>query len=238
MWRAGAPEDTIPRGGRTFRPTGFGVAATPGYTVAVETPDTELLTRWRAGDRAAGTDLFRRHFPAVRRFFRNKTAAQDVEDLVQRTFAGLVESTTELHEGATFRSFLFAVARNQLYKFLRDRGRRDGRHDDDVGVSSIHDLGISPSAAMAAGQALELVQAALQRVCIDHQVVLELFYWENLQGPEIAESLGIAPATVRTRLFRARHALEEALAALLAERAQPQAGLDVEQLMLELRASM
>lgn len=203
----------------------------------MEPDDTTLLASWRAGDRAAGTDLFRRHFPAVRRFFRNKAAAQDVEELVQRTFTGLVESTTELHEGASFRSLLFGVARNHLYKFLRDRGRREGRHDD-VGVSSIYALGISPTGALAADQALELVQSALQRVCVDHQVVLELFYWENLPGADIAASLGIAPATVRTRLHRARQALEEAIAKLMNERAQPTAAVDVPQLMLDLRASL
>jgi RNA polymerase sigma-70 factor (ECF subfamily) len=204
----------------------------------VDIDDAELLDKWRRGDRVAGTDLFRRHFPAVRRFFRNKAAAQDVEDLVQRTFAGLVESTTQLTDGASFRSLLFGVARNQLYKFLRDRGRREGRHDEDVGVSSIHALGISPTGAMASGEALALVQAGLQRVCIDHQVVLELFYWENLPGADIAESLGVAPATVRTRLHRARQALEEAIEALLVERAQPAATLDLPQLMLDLRASL
>jgi RNA polymerase sigma factor (sigma-70 family) len=204
----------------------------------IEPDDAELLARWRAGDRGAGTILFRRNFPAVRRFFRNKTAAQDVEELVQRTFAGLVESTTSLHEGSSFRALLFGVARNQFYKFLRDRGRREGRHDADVGLSSIHALGISPSAALATDQAADLVQSALQRVGADHQVVLELFYWENMAGPEIAESLGIAPATVRTRLHRARLALEEAIAALLVERAQPAVALDIPRAMLDLRASL
>ena len=42
-------------------------------------------------------------------------------------------------------------------------------------------------------------------------MMLELSYWEEISGPELAEALGISPTTVRTRLFRAREALEREL---------------------------
>lgn len=182
----------------------------------MEPPDIDLLRRWQDGDRVAGTTLFRRYFPTMRRFFRNKIGPSDVEDLVQRTFAGLVEGVGHFRGDASFRVFLFSVARRQLYKFLRDRGRREGRHDADLGVSSIRGLGQSPSSILQADEIHSLVQQALQEVSVEHQVVIELFYWEGITGPEIAEVLGIAPATVRTRLFRARAELEEKLTELLA----------------------
>ena len=53
--------------------------------------DEELLEAWRAGDRKAGTVLFRRFFPQCRRFFVNKVPERDVEDLLQRTFTAMVE---------------------------------------------------------------------------------------------------------------------------------------------------
>ena len=42
---------------------------------------------------------------------------------------------------------------------------------------------------------------------LEHQVVLELAYWEELAGPEIAAILDISEHTVRSRLARARAAL-------------------------------
>jgi RNA polymerase sigma-70 factor (ECF subfamily) len=181
----------------------------------VEETDLDLLARWQGGDPQAGTRLFRRYFPVVRRFFRNKIGPQEVEDLVQRTFAGLVEGAAGFRGEASFRVFLFAVARRQLYKFLRDNGRRVAQLDPDLGVSSIHALGFSPSSILSASQEQELLQQALQRISVDHQVMIELSYWEELPGAEIAEVLGIAPATVRTRLHRARKALEHELNLLL-----------------------
>lgn len=173
--------------------------------------DAELLEEWRAGDRAAGNALFRRHFASIRRFFRNKIAPDDVEDLIQRTFAACVEGKERFRGDSSFRTFLFAVARRQLYKFLRDRASRDARVDPDLGVSSINALGHSPSSVLAARQDQALVLEALQRISVDHQVMLELYYWEQLPGPDIARVFDITPTTVRTRLFRARRALEEAI---------------------------
>jgi RNA polymerase sigma factor (sigma-70 family) len=194
----------------------------------VDEPDLALLGRWQAGDRVAGTQLFRRYFPTMRRFFRNKVGPSEVEDLVQRTFAGLVDAVGQFRGDASFRVFLFAVARHQLYKFLRDNGRREARHDADFGVSSIHALGQSPSSILAADEIQGLVQQALQRISVEHQVVIELFYWEEITGPEIAEILGIAAATVRTRLHRARHDLQEQLTQLVAGRPAGAAAIDLE----------
>jgi len=195
----------------------------------VDDPDLALLARWQAGDQQAGTQLFRRYFPAIRRFFRNKIGPQEVEDLVQRTFAGLVEAVAQFRRDASFRVFLFAVARHQLYKFLRDHGRREARHAAELGVSSIHALGHSPSSIVAADETQGLVQEALQRIAVEHQVVIELFYWEEITGPEIAEILGIAAATVRTRLHRARHALHEEIRQLLEARKRVAGELDLDE---------
>ena len=41
--------------------------------------------------------------------------------------------------------------------------------------------------------------------------MIYLTYWEDMSGPELAEVLGISPATVRTRLHRAREAMRTAL---------------------------
>ena len=200
-------------------------------------PDTELLLSWRDGDKAAGNELFRRHFRSIRRFFRNKAPPDDVEDLIQKTFAGCVEGRDRFRGDSSFRTFLFAVARRQLFKFLRDRASRDKRVDPDFGVSSIHALGQTPSSMMAHQQNQELLLQALQRVSVEHQTMLELFYWEQLPGAEIADVLGIAAATVRTRLHRGRAALEKAFMELATGKT-PRAPLDLEADMRKLGSEL
>ncbi len=165
--------------------------------------DFELLEAWRAGDRAAGAKLFDRHFPALYRFFRGKV--DDVEDLVQTAFLACLNSTTPLRREATFRSYLFTVARNELYARFRAR-RREGQLD--VSLSSLEDLGISPRSIVAKEEEQRLLLAALRRIPIELQLVIELHYWEELSGPELAAVLEIPEGTVRSRLRRAREALE------------------------------
>jgi RNA polymerase sigma factor (sigma-70 family) len=172
-------------------------------------PDLLLLQRWRDGDAGSGNTLFNRHFASIRRFFRNKVSAGDVEDLIQRTFLACVESRDRFRGDSTFRTYLFVVARNELYRHLRRRARDDAREAVDFGVSSIHAMGISPTGLVAKKEEHQLVLEALRRISVEYQLVIELYYWEQIPGPELAEILGVAPTTVRTRLFRAREALRE-----------------------------
>lgn len=177
--------------------------------------DRTLLEQWRAGDAEAGNALFRRHFGAVRRFFRNKVSPDEVEDLIQRTFVGCVEGQKRFREDASFRTFLFAIARNQLFKFFRTRTSQRNQVDADLGVSSVAAMGMSPSSVASARQEHELLLLALQQVPVDDQTLLELFYWEGLTGPEIAAVLEISAGAVRVRLHRARGKLQEALETLM-----------------------
>jgi RNA polymerase sigma factor (sigma-70 family) len=179
--------------------------------------ELQLLEAWRGGDDAAGAELFRRYFPPLRRFFRNKIVATDIEDVLQRVFLACVESRARFRGDASFRTYVFTIARHELYGYLRRRAHDLVAAGLDVTMTSIAQLGISPSSAIARGQAHAAVLAALQRLPIEQQVLLELKYWEGLAGAEIAAVMGIAEATVRTRLFRARQALREQIDARLGE---------------------
>ena len=75
--------------------------------------DHALLVAWCEGDTEAGGQLIDRKHAAIVRFFRNKVAVVDDEvDLVQQTFAGLVEGRTRLRDSGRVDAFLFAIARN------------------------------------------------------------------------------------------------------------------------------
>jgi RNA polymerase sigma-70 factor (ECF subfamily) len=173
------------------------------------TDDIELLDAWRAGSQEAGNELFQRHFASVRRFFRNKLSSEDMEDLLQRTFLACVEGRERFRGDSSFRTYLFAVARRTLYRHFEKRRSDAVGAGLDFSVSSLHDLGASPSQVVAASEQQGLVLEALRRIPVDMQLMVELSYWEGLTGPEIAQVLGIAQATVRTRLHRARARLKQ-----------------------------
>jgi RNA polymerase sigma-70 factor (ECF subfamily) len=173
--------------------------------------DEELLEAWRGGDQDAGSALFERHFDSLYRFFRNK-AHGPVEDLVQDTFLACVGRRDALRGDASFRTYLFTVARHELYAHWRKHARR--ADDVDIGEISLADLATSPSGLIARRAEHKLLLQALRAIPLDLQIALELTYWENMDGPELAEILGIPEGTVRSRLRRARELLEARMSEL------------------------
>ncbi|MFZ6183709.1 RNA polymerase sigma factor [Nannocystis pusilla] len=175
--------------------------------------DAELLLRWRDGDRDAGEALFERYFAALARFFRNKVP-HGVEDLVQQTFVACIEGMHRLRSAASFRSFLFAIAHNLLRASFRAQQR--GAEPFDPEKVSAHQLAPGPSTLFARHGEQRLLLEALRTIPLDAQVLLELFYWEDLTSAEIAEVMGSPHGTVRSRLRRARELLRERLSELAA----------------------
>ena len=173
--------------------------------------DAELLEQWNAGDATAGELLFERYFEPLHRFFRNKVGDEQ-QELIQRTLLALVERRERVRDAASFRAFVFGIARYEFLRFLRRKQKAD-RHDD-IGEVTVHDVDPSPSRVMARKQEQRLLIEAIRRIPIDMQIVLELHYWEELPSPEIADVLGVPVGTVKSRIRRAKAALEAKLRTL------------------------
>lgn len=168
--------------------------------------DYELLAAWSDGDAQAGNELFLRHFDSVERFFRNKVDGS-AQDLVQEVFLACVAGRDRFRRDASFRTYLFRIARNKLCDHYR--ARYSGRLD--FTTTSAIDLGASPSAVAAKREEQALLLRALRSIPLDHQIALELFYWEGMRSAELAEVLDLNPNTVRSRLQRAKENLKEAI---------------------------
>ena len=167
--------------------------------------DFVVLDRWRAGDRAAGDALLRRHFDALYRFFRNKLD-QGVDDLIQRTFTACIAAKDNFRKQSSFRTYLFTVARNELYHHYEKRQREAVLFEP--GSMSVEAMGTSPSAVVARQQEQRLLLRALRALPLELQVAIELFYWEQLTTQEIAEVMDVPQGTAKSRLRRAREELE------------------------------
>jgi RNA polymerase sigma-70 factor (ECF subfamily) len=167
--------------------------------------DDELLERWREGDEVAGRELFARHFDSVFWFFRNKVDV-GADDLAQDTFLALVRNRETVGRKASFRAYLFAVARSKLVDALRARAPA---RELDTMTSSVVDAGQSPASAIDGRREHMQLLAALRRLPVDLQVMLELRFFEQLSGPELADALEIPEGTVRSRLRRAFELLRE-----------------------------
>lgn len=163
--------------------------------------DGQLTGRWRSGDRAAGSILYQRYAPLLRRFF-GQRAMRERDDLVQQTLLIALERQRDLPQEAPFRAYLFGVARLQLLSLGRKRRREAllGSALEDVidpGASACEVLGANAS-----------IDAALSALPDEFKEVIWMTCWFDLNAPEIARELGIPVATVYSRLRRARSRLQ------------------------------
>ena len=173
--------------------------------------DAALFEAWCRGDRRAGAQLFERHYEAIARFFHNK-ARHDADDLIQRTFLRCVETHARIRDPASFRYYLFGVARNVLLEYLEEKGRRQRREVLNFLSTSIEDLAPTPSSALARAREERLILHALRRIPRELQIILELYYWEELRARELAEVLDLPEGTIRTRIRRAKQLFEAEIA--------------------------
>jgi RNA polymerase sigma-70 factor (ECF subfamily) len=182
--------------------------------------DSEWFQAWRAGDNHAGSLFFKRHAPAITRFFRNKlTSADDAADLLQETFLVLQRNreSGELDSPAkNARAYLFATARHILCAFLRKKYKRQNEALDFAAVC-IRDLEPSSmSSIIMHRRELQVFVEALRAIPLDDQILLEYKYFDALSVKDIGELLGVLESVVPGRLQRAKGRLRQTVEQLSA----------------------
>jgi RNA polymerase sigma-70 factor (ECF subfamily) len=167
---------------------------------ATAVSDESLMARVREGETAQFETIFIRYRDPVWRFFRRRVAeASRAEELAQQTFLAALAGAARYEARGPFRSYLFGIAFNVLMEWRRQSRRFEP-------LDSVEPAGPSgdPDAAL-------WVRAALARLEPEQRDVLMLREYEELSYQEIAEVLALPLNTVRTRLYRAREAMREAL---------------------------
>ena len=183
-------------------------AASPPYTAASETSSDEtLIGRIAGGDQLAMRTLFARHrVPVYRwllRIVRDKTLA---EDLVSDVFLDVWRQATSFKGRASVSTWLLAIAR---YKALSARRRRIDAELDARTASTIADPADDPEATLQKKKRSELLRDSLAQLSPEHSEVIDLVYYHGKSVKEVADIVGIAEATVKTRMFYARKKLAE-----------------------------
>lgn len=160
----------------------------------------QLMFEVRSGSREAFEALFERHREAVWHFFRRRVDdPARAEELVQDVFVAVLRGARRYEPRADFRSYLFGIAFNVLKAERRRATAAPGPLDVDV-ARSVSD----PDAVL-------WVRHALTSLAPDHREIVMLREYDGLSYQEIADVLHLPVNTVRTRLYRARMDLRDAL---------------------------
>lgn len=170
--------------------------------------DEQLIAAFSRGSNDAFSTLFQRYKSRVFGFFyRRVEDASLAEELTQDTFLAIIRAQERYLPTALFRTWLYAVALN----ILRAHRRKALFRAFFTGKAVEHN---EPHASSSLESEFILREAVGKLEPAEREVLL-LREFEELSYAEIAVILHIPINTVRTRLFRARTALREVLAAPL-----------------------
>ena len=180
---------------------------------AAERPiDLDLVdVRAAQADRAAFGALYRRYLDRVYGYaFYLLGDHHDAEDATERTFLSALDAIVRFrNEGATFRSWLFRIAHNQIANALRSRSRRRATPLDGVA-----DLVADADPAREAGAADDArrLRRALAELSEDRRQVIVLRFVDGLSTREIGAVLDRSEGAVRVLQHRALRDLAGILA--------------------------
>lgn len=160
-----------------------------------------------------GSALYQRHAGPITNFFRrNARNRADVEDLTQETFIALRESGSEI---TNVSGYLYRIARFKLIRYIHKVSGRSRQGDDADALEQIAgELVPEPEYIRAQREDMRLLLRAIRRLPLKHQLVIELSFWGEKTGSEIAEILDVPIGTVASRLRHAKANLEAKLGEL------------------------
>lgn len=190
--------------------------------------DRQLIQDCLAGDERAFGQLLAKYLSSVYGFIVQLTRDHIVaEDLAQETFIKAWKHLSRFDQKRSFKTWLFAIAKNTTYDFFKKKKSIPfSFFEDEEGqnmLDMIDDEAASPETLLEQEEKKEVIEAALQTLSEQYRTLLSLAYREDFSLTEIAEILEVPYNTVKSRHQRALKLLKQALTKMSASEDQREA---------------
>ena len=189
---------------------------------AGEESDEQLVARVQKGDKRAFEVLVLKYqhriYSLISRFVRD---ADEVQDVAQEAFIKAYRALGNFRGDSAFYTWLYRIAINTAKNHLVSRGRRPQGVDIEIEdaeqlemAGTLRDIDGPENLAMTE-QLRQVIEGAIARLPEDLRTALRLREFEGLSYEEIAEAMGCPVGTVRSRIFRAREAVDTEILPLM-----------------------
>ncbi|CAN7435268.1 sigma-70 family RNA polymerase sigma factor [Pseudoduganella sp. LjRoot289] len=173
--------------------------------------DEALMLRYREGDLSAFQELYGRHSRGLYKFLTWRSPRRDwVDEIAQDSWFSLHQARASYQPQASFRTFLYQIARNRLIDLLR-QPQAAAADASAAGVAEI--VPSAPDAAMEARQQNTALHAAIHALPAEQKEALILQQFSGMSLEEIAQLVAAPVETVKSRLRYAMKKLRQQYAA-------------------------
>ncbi len=184
--------------------------------------DQQLVARVQQGDKKAFDLLVLKYqnkiISLVGRYIRDPA---DISDVVQEAFIKAYRALANFRGESAFYTWLYRIAINTAKNYLVSKGRRPPSSDVDVseaeyyaGGESLHDLD-TPENTFFKDELEQIVNKTMSELPEDLRTAISLRELEGMSYEEIADIMACPVGTVRSRIFRAREAIDKAIAPMM-----------------------
>jgi RNA polymerase sigma-70 factor, ECF subfamily len=185
-------------------------------------PDEELVARAQMGDKRAFDLLVVKYQQKVANLIaRYMRDSSEVQDVTQEAFLKAYRALPRFRGDSAFYTWLYRIAINTVKNHLVAQGRRPPGDDLEAEVAEQMDMGgrlrehATPERELLTDEIARTVQAALDDLPDDLRTAIVLREIEGMSYEEIADAMECPIGTVRSRIFRAREAIDKRLRPLL-----------------------
>jgi len=165
-----------------------------------------LVMRAQRGDASALQLLVRRWHPRLILHARKLTEREDVAaDVVQEGWVAIFRGLHRLKDPATFRSWIYRIVHHKAVDWIRSQ-TRDRKINRDIGQRIA-----SPMSRESSEEStdVEHLRHAIVRLTAEQQLLLRMFYDDQMPLKEIATVLAVPVGTLKFRLFSLRQQLKK-----------------------------
>lgn len=184
--------------------------------------DEELVARVQQGDKKAFDLLTIKYqykiIQLVNSYIKDPSEAQDV---AQEAFIKAYRALDTFRGDAAFYTWLYRIAINTAKNYLLSRSRRSSHFEIDIqdaekveNLPELHDLD-APDQQLANEQIIETIKQTINLLPEEMRTAIMLRELEGMSYEEIAVTMDCPVGTVRSRIFRAREAIDNKLTPLL-----------------------
>ncbi len=184
--------------------------------------DQDLVRRVQQGDKSAFDLLVikyqHRIVHLVNRYVKDPSEAQDV---AQDTFIKAYRALGDFRGDSAFYTWLYRIAINTAKNYLLSRSRRHIDYEIDIqdaeqveNTGHLKDMD-TPDNLLMNEQIVRVIKMAIEKLPEEMRIAITLREFEGMSYEEIAEAMDCPIGTVRSRIFRAREAIDEKLKPLL-----------------------